>query len=164
MKVGEIMTTPVVTLPTTASIAEAAATMVRHRIGSIVVVDADDPSRVAGMFTEAELELAETPIPFSLPVARAPRLLDVWAQSPEQLDEALARVATRPLGEVMRPALHTTAPDAEVWEAMTRMAELELSRLPVVEEGRLVGLVARHDLLKAVVACAGEGPARADER
>ena len=163
MKVGEIMTTPVVTLPPTASIAEAAATMVRHRIGSIVVVEPDDPTRVAGMFTETELELAETPIPFSLPAARAPRLLDVWAQSPEQLDEALAEVAKRPIGEVMRPALHTTEPGAEVWEVMTRMAELELTRLPVLEDGGLVGLVARHDLLKAVVAQAGATPARADE-
>jgi CBS domain-containing protein len=149
VQVREIMTSPAVSLPPTASIAEAAAVMVQHRIGSVVAVDGDPP-RVAGMFTETELELDETLIPFSLPAKRAPRLLDLWAQSPEQLDEALAHIARRTIGEVMAAPAATVAAGAQVWEAMNRMAELGITRLAVLDGNRLVGVVARHDLLKAV--------------
>jgi CBS domain-containing protein len=43
------------------------------------------------------------------------------------------------------------------------MAELELTRLVVLEGDRLVGLVARHDLLKAVIALAGRPDPRAGD-
>jgi CBS domain-containing protein len=163
MRVRDIMTSPAVSLPATAPVAEAAAIMVSHRIGSVVVVDPDDRTRVVGMFTEAELELAETPVPFAIPSVSAPRLHDLWAQSPEQLAEALAELAGRAIGEVMTTQVHATDADTGVWEAMSRMAELELTRLVVLEGDRLVGLVARHDLLKAVIALAGRPDPRAGD-
>ncbi|WP_217912668.1 CBS domain-containing protein [Miltoncostaea marina] len=159
MRVRDVMTSPAVSLPTTASVAEAAAAMVRDRIGCVVVVRADDPGRVAGLFTEARLELAEATVPMAMPATTAPRLMDLWAQSPEQLEGALAAVAGRRLAEVMEEATTADA-DEPLWEAMRRMAELGIRRMPVLEGGRLVGLVARHDLLKAVAALGGAGAAR----
>lgn len=159
MQVRDIMTSPAVSVPPTLSVAEAARLMVAHRIGSVVVVAAEDPTRVVGLFTESDLELAEVLVPMTMPAAHATRLMDLWAQSPEQLHEALASIARRTVGEAMRSPAPTVAADAEVWWAMSRMAELEIARMPVVDGERLVGLLARHDLLKALAALDGEGPA-----
>lgn len=156
MRVREVMSSPAVSLPAGASVAAAAAAMVRHRIGCVVVVADDDADRVAGLFTEARLELAETTVPMALPATSAMRVMDLWAQSAEQLEAALASVARRTLGEVMEPAV-TVAADAGLWEAMSRMAGLGIRRMPALDGGRLVGLVARHDILKAVAALGGEG-------
>lgn len=158
LRVRAVMTSPAVSLPAAASVADAADAMVRDRIGCVVVVADDDPGRVVGLFTEARLELAEAPVPMALPTTTAPRLMDLWAQSPEQLHDALAVVGRRRLSEVMEEATLADA-DEPLWDAMRRMAELGIRRMPVVEDGRLAGLVARHDLLKAVAALAREsGP------
>ena len=162
MKVRDVMTSPAVSLPGSASVAEAAATMVRHRIGSVVVVADDDPHRVRGLFAEAQLEVAEAMVPMAVPTAHAMRLMDFWTQDSEQFEEALASVARRPLAEVMRAPVTTVEADTELWVAMSTIARLEIVRMPVLEDGRLVGLVARHDLLKAVAALAS--PRRAPQK
>jgi CBS domain-containing protein len=38
---------------------------------------------------------------------------------------------------------------------MSRMAELDITRMPVVDDGRLVGLVARHDIMKIIAGLGG---------
>ena len=150
MLVREIMSSPAVSVPATATVREAAATMVRHRINSVVVTGGDGDPPVIGLLTEEEVELAETVVPFAMPTIRAVRLIDLWAQSADQLHAALADIARRSVRDVMRSQVETVAPDADVWTAMSRMAQLDITRMPVVEEGRLIGLVARHDLMKII--------------
>jgi CBS domain-containing protein len=41
-------------------------------------------------------------------------------------------------------------PDASVREAATLMADRSVNRLPVIEEGRLVGIVTRADIVRAI--------------
>jgi CBS domain-containing protein len=110
---------------------------------------------VVGLLTEEEVELAETVVPFAVPSVRAVRLMDLWAQSADQLHAALVDIARRSVGDVMRSPVETVAPDVDVWTAMSRMAQLGITRMPVVEDGRLVGLVARHDLMKIMAGLAG---------
>jgi CBS domain-containing protein len=150
MRVREIMSSPAVSVPPTATVREAAATMVRHRINSVVVTGGPDGPPVVGLLTETEVELAETVVPFVVPSVRAVRLMDLWAQSADQLEAALADIARRAVGDVMRSPVETVAPDVDVWTAMSRMAHLDITRMPVVEDGRLVGLVARHDIMKII--------------
>jgi CBS domain-containing protein len=132
--------------------------MVRHRMNSVVVVGPGGSPPVAGLLTEEEVELAETVVPFAMPSVRAVRLLDLWAQDAEQLEAALAEIAGRSVAEVMRSPVETTTPDEGVYAAMSRMARLGITRMPVVEDGRLVGMVARHDIMK-IIAGRADGPA-----
>jgi CBS domain-containing protein len=149
------MSSPAVSVPPTATVREAAATMVRHRINSVVVTGREGGPPVLGLLTETEVELAETVVPFAVPSVHAVRLLDLWVQSGDQLDAALADIAGRSVEEVMRSPVETVGPDADVWAAMSRMAELDITRMPVVDDGRLVGLVARHDIMKIIAGLGG---------
>jgi CBS domain-containing protein len=153
--VREIMSAPAISVPSTATVREAAATMVRHRINSVIVTGAEGDPPVVGLLSEEEVELAETVVPFAVPSVRAVRLMDLWAQSADQLHAALADIARRSVRDVMRSPVETVAPDADVWTAMSRMAQLDITRMPVVEDGRLIGLVARHDLMKVMAGLAG---------
>lgn len=99
------------------TIAEAVAEMNRHRIGSVVVLDGD---RLAGIFTERDV------------------LLRVVGQSIEPNRKGVAEVMTR--------NLITVTPETTVEETMVIFAEKRCRHLPVIENGRLVGLVSIGDI------------------
>jgi len=154
MRVRDIMSSPAVSVPPTATVRAAAGVMVRHRINSVVVADPGGTPPVVGLLTETEIELAETVVPFTVPSVRAVRLVELWAQDAEQLDAALEEIAGRSVADVMRSPVATTTPEEGVHAAMSRMARLGISRMPVVEDDRLVGLVARHDIMKIIAGLA----------
>ena len=59
------------------------------------------------------------------------------------------------VGEVMVKAIYIIEPDADAAVAMKKMMERQIRRLPVMEDGRLVGIVSRSDLLRAIEICSG---------
>lgn len=105
----------------TVSIAEAVAEMNRHRIGSIVVLEGN---RLAGIFTERDV------------------LRRVVG---EGVAPNLMRVA-----DVMTKDLITITPDTTVEETMVIFAEKRCRHLPVIDEGRLVGLISIGDISRWV--------------
>ena len=52
--------------------------------------------------------------------------------------------------DIMTAPVETVAPDDDVSEVLTLLAEADFSGFPVVENGTLVGIVARQDVLRAV--------------
>jgi CBS domain-containing protein len=158
--VERIMSSPVVTVAPSTLVADAAALMADGHIGSVVVVDPGAPSRVVGILTETDLELRSEVVPLTWPAARAPRLADRWAQTADQLAEAVRHVGALPVSEVMTQPVVTIEASRDAWDAARTMAERDVRRLPVTRDGRLVGIVARHDLLKLFLELfRGGGPA-----
>ncbi len=62
---------------------------------------------------------------------------------------------TTTVGEIMVKAIYVIEPNADAAEAMKKMMERQIRRLPVMEDGRLVGIVSRSDLLRAIEICSG---------
>lgn len=147
MRVHEVMTAPVVTASPGATLEELAALMLDAKVGSVVIVDGEVP---VGIVTETDFEVADEPIPFT--VFRWPRVLGkyVWSERSLEGVYALARQCTAET--VMSRPLVTVGADALLWEAVELMVNNHVNRLPVVDEGRLVGIVSRHDLLKCFLA------------
>ena len=70
---------------------------------------------------------------------------------PESLRESTT------VGDVMSRKIFDIGPDEGAIVAMKKMTELELRRLPVIENGRLVGILSREDLVRAMESCSGGG-------
>lgn len=149
VRVRDLMTSPVVTLPASSSVADAAKAMIDHRIGCVVVVD-DEDGALIGIVCDSDLVLREDHVPYTPYDVRAPRLVDAWVQVPDQVEEAIAEVRDRRLDEVIRAPLATTSANEELLEASHVMFDSNVTHLPVVEDGELVGIVSQHDLLKAI--------------
>jgi Zn-dependent protease/CBS domain-containing protein len=66
------------------------------------------------------------------------------------------RTTTR-VGQVMARKLYVIAPQEEASTAMRMMNELGIRRLPVIDSGRLVGIVSREDLVRAIELSSGQG-------
>lgn len=133
--VGQRMTPDPITIVPDATLADAGDLMARHGIRRLPVVEAE---RLVGMVTESDLRRA------SMPGARR-------ATAPET--EALLRlVRTR---EVMTAEVVTVAPDRSIGDAARLLVTHKIGSVPVVDDGRLVGILTITDALKALVELVG---------
>jgi CBS domain-containing protein len=118
--VGDLMTKDVVTVKPDEPVRSGVRAMVERDIGSVVVVDGDE---TVGVFTERD-------------VTRG--ILD---------DSGFL---DRPVRDVMSSPPITADADAEVVFVFELMNARGIRRLPVVDQGRLVGIVTERDLLRWV--------------
>lgn len=142
---GDIMNAPPRTVPEGTTLAEAAEIMLEDSIGALIVVDADD--RVVGIVTDSDFGSSEGRVPFS--TFRAPTLLDRWIGE-SGVEQIYAEARRRSVVEVMSSPVRTVERATPLRELLDLMLRHDVKHVPVVEGGRAVGMVARHDLLKVV--------------
>lgn len=116
MKVRDLMTTNVTTADLNSSVTEIAKSMRDFNVGSIPVCDRND--NLVGIVTDRDIVLRNV------------------AEGGRRKNKAQ---------DVMSSKLITVTPDTHVHEAARIMAENQIRRLPVVENGRLVGIVSIGD-------------------
>lgn len=71
----------------------------------------------------------------------------------QRVAETLRQTTT--VGDVMSKKIFDIGPDEEATAAMKKLTELGVRRLPVIENGRLVGILSREDLVRAMELCSG---------
>lgn len=151
MRVDEVMTRTVVTVSPAATIEQAAKLMVERRVSGLPVVD--EAGALLGIISEGDLILRQQP---------EERI--TWWRLFFDDGEALAReyrkrIATI-VSDVMTHAVITVEPAADVSEAAQLLHTRNIRRLPVVSDGKLVGIVSRGDLVKLLAAPGPAAPAR----
>jgi CBS domain-containing protein len=145
MKAADIMVKEVVTVGPEALVKEIAALMLERRISGLPVVDGG--GRILGVVSEGDL--------IRRPEIETDRVKLGWLRLLVS-DEARARDFVKHHGrtarEVMTQPAITVAADAPLAEIVRLMERHRVKRLPVVERGKLAGVVTRTDLLRALVA------------
>jgi CBS domain-containing protein len=119
--VGRVMTKKVWTIEGSMRLVDCVSMMKGADVGCLVVVEQGRP---IGIFTERDL-------------------VRKIAEGPESLGLSMAQVMSTPLT--------TVAPGTTIWDAITLMGRLNIRRLPVVESGKLVGILTEKDILRLVV-------------
>ncbi|HWA19906.1 MAG TPA: CBS domain-containing protein [Devosia sp.] len=155
MKVSDVMTRNLVTVMPGHSIRHAARIMLEHRISGLPVVDAGE---LVGMLTEGDLLRR---VEFGAPRPRTTG----WsgANSPEGVARDFVKSHSWKVGDVMSRSPATTSEEASLADVASIMAARAIKRLPVMRDGRLVGLVSRADLLQAIATAPDEHIASGDE-
>ena len=125
-------------------------TLREHELPGVPVVD--DEGRCVGMVTEADLVLPDDEgdlhIPHYINLFGGTVFLEPLSRFEGRLRKAFASKAS----DMMTDRPETVAPDTTVREAARIIHESGHNRLPVVEDGRLVGVVTRLDVLGALAA------------
>lgn len=140
MKIKEVMTRDVITVGPETPLKEAAAILGRKGISGLVVVDGD--GTVVGVLSEADILYKEGG-ERSAHTGLLGWLFETGGSALEQ------KLAARTVGEAMTAPALTIGPERPVHEAAARMIEDGVNRLPVLEDGKLVGIVSRADLVRA---------------
>lgn len=143
MNASEVMTRAVIGIDPEAPILQAIRLMTGHKISGLPVVEQD--GRIAGMLTEGDLlRRAETGTEGDPPG---------WLKSFLMLGHEASRYVrthARRVGEVMTSDVVTIREDTPLSDVVELMLRHRVKRLPVVRDGRLVGVVSRADLVRKV--------------
>ncbi|HET7027414.1 MAG TPA: CBS domain-containing protein [Candidatus Limnocylindrales bacterium] len=142
--VRDVMTRSVVTARPETPLKEVARLLVEHAISGLPVVGPD--GRVLGVVSEADFLIKERG---AAAVRRRP-LASLFGDS-TQTRRQLAKVAASSAGEAMTGPAITIEVDQTPDEAAAIMVRQRVNRLPVTEDGRLVGIVTRADLIRGYV-------------
>lgn len=142
MQVKDVMTPRVVSVEPTATIETAARLMLARHISGIPVVAAD--GALVGIVTEGDfLRRAE------IGTERKRSGWLAFLAGSGRMAAEYVHTHSRRVEEVMTKGAITAAPDDSLDSAVETMVRRRVKRLPVVEDGRLVGIVARSDILRA---------------
>ena len=157
LPVRDVMTTDVVTFAPDQNVNDAMRVLVERGVDSGPVLDG---GTIVGMLSTGDLVVEEARVHYPTIV----NFLGVNVTLPfehQKLDDSVAKALGASVGEVMTAKPLTISADATVEDAATLMHDHEISRLPVVDDdGGLVGIVARGDILRAIVAGTGEDEPR----
>jgi CBS domain-containing protein len=144
MNVADVMTRTAITVTPETTIEAAARLLLEHRISGLPVVDPG--GAVVGVVTEGDLlRRIET---------GTERRHSGWLEfliAPGRLAEEYAHANARRVGEVMTTDVVAVTPEEPLAEVVRLMERHHIKRLPVIENGRLVGIVSRANLVQALL-------------
>jgi CBS domain-containing protein len=145
MRVRDVMTYGAIGVPETATLTETVETLLRARVSALLVFDATN--QLAGILSEGDLlRRAE----LGTNRKRAPWL--DFLLSGGRLAESYAHTHGRRAGEIMTRDVLTIGEDAELSDVVDTMVKHNIKRLPVLRGDKVIGIVSRSDLLKALLA------------
>lgn len=148
MRVRDLMSTPVITVTPETTLEQAAALMLEKTIGSLVVVDPSDPTRPVGIVTETDFDLHGEGVPgVGFTWFKLPFLLGTAVWSEHGFEEVYERARHLPVERVMSSPCVTIEEDEEPVQAARQMVRHDIRHLPVLRDGRLVGIVSGLDFL-----------------
>lgn len=127
MKAADVMTSPVITIPELTPVPVAAALLAAHGFTAAPVVDSRQ--RMVGIVTESDLVRG--------------RIAPEWATT-----ESVPAAAT--VSGVMTPDPLSAGPEDDLAEVVWLMQDGSVRSVPVVRDGKLVGIVTRRDVLRVI--------------
>jgi CBS domain-containing protein len=143
MKARDVMVAPVITVKPHSTVKEVAKTLVDRRISAVPVVD--NAGKIVGIISEGDL-MHRAEIGTERGYRWWPRLVRGDASIPPGYIKAHARRAA----DIMTQNVFTATPETPLDEIAVLLERNSIKRVPIVRDGRLVGIVSRANLVQAL--------------
>lgn len=144
MKASEFMTKEVVTCSQDSTVEQAATLMAEKGFSVLPIVDGG--GQLVGILTESDFVSKSENIPHAL--ASLKHLFGKSYNS-QDVEEIYKEAKSKKLSEVMTKNPKSVDPDATLSEVVNFMSEKGLKRVPVIENGKVVGIITRKNLINA---------------
>lgn len=144
---GEIMTKDVVTVKKETSIRELAELFTGRRISSAPVVD--DKGELIGIVTETDLVEQDK----SLHIPTVISIFDwvIYLESGKKFEKELKKMTGQTVGDIYSREVDTIAPSTPVSVVADIMSSKKIHAIPVVMGSRVVGIIARIDMIRSMI-------------
>jgi CBS domain-containing protein len=143
--VREVMTRAVVTLRPDQPVQEAADVLAGKAIGAAPVVDAN--GKIVGLLRDEDLIVSEARLHVPTVISFLGADL-VLPSSLHRFEHELKKAAGASVADVMITDFHVADPDDTLDGVAAEMHDRDVTHVPVVDDGKLVGIVARGDLVR----------------
>lgn len=157
MLARDVMVAPVITINSSAKVEEAAQLLLENRISAVPVLD--HKNKLVGIISEGDL--------LHRVEAGTERRRSWWLRAfvgNDTLASDFIKAHARKVSDVMTDRVITATPDTPLHEIAAAMEKNAIKRLPIVENGQLVGIVSRANLLQAVASSRKTLELSADDR
>lgn len=146
--VSDVMTRDVLAFSPDDNVNEAMEALVERDISGAPVVD--ESGAVVGVISTGDLIVQESRLHFPTIISILGATIEL-PSAKRQFEDDLRRTLGSTVREVMQADPVTIGADETVEAAATLMHDHDVARLPVVDDGGLVGILARVDILKAIL-------------
>lgn len=151
VKVREVMSSPVLSIPPETLVKDAAAMLAERNVSGVPVVDGES---VVGVFSEIDvlrsIKTTKKDLRLVFPSISSLGIAFQEEVTQREILEAYEEVGNTPVKEIMSKDVVTVSPDITLSEAVLMMVERKIQRLPVVEGHKLVGIVTRGDIIRGL--------------
>jgi CBS domain-containing protein len=146
LKAKDIMTKDLITVPPGMEIVKAARILLEKGINGVPVVDR---GKLVGILCQSDLIAQQK----KLPVPSVFTLLDGFIPlgSTKQFEKAFQKIAATTVADAMTSNPVTIGPESPMEEIANLMVDRNFHTIPVVEKGRLVGIVGKEDVLRTLM-------------
>ena len=147
LKVKDIMSKDLLTIMPETEVTEAAKLLVERHINGIPVVDKE--GKLKGIICQSDLIVQQK----SFPLPSFFTLLDgiIPLKSRDAMEEEIRKIAAVKVEEAMTANPVFVTPEDPVQTVANLMVEKKYHTLPVVENGKLVGVVGKEDVLRTLL-------------
>jgi CBS domain-containing protein len=147
LKAKDIMTKEVITVQPDTEVVHAAKMLIEHHINGLPVVDKE--GRLKGILCQSDLIVQQRKIP--LPSFFI--ILDSFVPltSSKNIEKELQKMSAITVKEAMTPDPITVDPETSLEDIATLMVKNKIHTLPVLDQGRIVGIIGKEDILRTLM-------------
>lgn len=147
MNVSQIMTTTVITVRPETKITEVAEILLQKHINGLPVVD--EQNKVVGIICQSDIISQQKKLPLPTIFTLFDGLIPL--QSMSQMEKEVQKISATNVKHAMTANPTCISPDTDIERLAELMVNKNFHTIPVVENGKLVGIVGKEDVLKTLV-------------
>jgi len=148
LKAKDIMTRELISVTPETPVTEAAKILLEKRINGLPVLD--EQGELVGIICQSDLVAQQK----RFPIPSVFNLLDglIPIGSPKTLEKEMKKIAASRVAEAMSTTLVAVSPEATLEDIATLMVTKNFHTLPVLDHGKLVGIIGKEDVLRTLLA------------
>ena len=147
IKAKDIMTTEIITVSPETEVAKAANLLLEKRINGVPVVDT--AGELVGILCQSDLIAQQK----SIPIPSLFTLLDGYISltTSKRMDKEVEKIAATKVAEAMTANPVVVDPETDIEKIAALMVEKNYHTLPVIDAGKLVGILGKEDVLRTLI-------------
>ncbi len=147
IKAKDIMTRDVVTVTPDTDILQAAKRLLENHFNGLPVVDQE--GRLLGILCQDDLIVQQKQVPLPSVFTLLDGMIPLF--SGKQMEKEVEKMVAMKVSGAMTPNPRTVDPETSIEEIATIMVRKNIHTLPVLEKGKLVGVIGKEDVLRTLM-------------
>ncbi|HNT56625.1 MAG TPA: CBS domain-containing protein [Syntrophales bacterium] len=147
IKAKDIMTRDVVTVTPDTDILQAAKRLLENHFNGLPVVD--DEGKLLGILCQDDLIVQQKQVPLPSVFTLLDGMIPLF--SGKQMEKEVEKMVAMKVSQAMTPNPRTVDPETAIEDIATIMVRKNIHTLPVLEKGKLVGVIGKEDVLRTLM-------------